>query len=362
VTLTLEGISKVVEGAVHIHPTDITLAPGTMNVLLGPTLSGKTSLMRLMAGLDAPASGRILWQGQDVTGMRVQDRAVAMVYQQFINYPSMSVYDNIASPLRLQGKGRDEIDRAVRETADLMKLGPMLDRKPPELSGGQQQRCALARALVKGAGLVLLDEPLANLDYKLREELRAEIPRIFEKSGAIFVYATTEPEEALLLGGNTATLWEGRITQFGPTAEVYRQPADATTARVFSDPPMNFLQATKRGDRILFGDGQDVAARGALGRLADGAYQMGFRPNHLEIERHGDEVMGFDARLSVTEITGSETFVHLDHHGARWVGLIHGVRELEIGTELRVWLDPAHVYVFGPDGALIAPASYAQAA
>ena len=361
-TLKLDGISKVVDGEVHIHPADLTLEPGTMNVLLGPTLAGKTSLMRLMAGLDAPATGRILWQGQDVTGMRVQDRAVAMVYQQFINYPSMSVYDNIASPLRLQGKGRDEIDRAVRKTAEMMKLSPMLDRKPLELSGGQQQRCALARALVKGAGLVLLDEPLANLDYKLREELRAEIPRIFEESGAIFVYATTEPEEALLLGGNTATLWEGRITQFGPTAEVYRQPADATTARVFSDPPMNFLQATKRGDRIVFGDGEAVAALGALGRLADGEYQMGFRPNHLEIERHGEEVMGFDARLSVTEITGSETFVHLDHHGARWVGLIHGVRELEIGTELRVWLDPAHVYVFGPDGALVAPASYAQAA
>jgi glycerol transport system ATP-binding protein len=362
VTLTLQGVSKVVNGQVHVHPTDLTLAPGTMNVLLGPTLSGKTSLMRLMAGLDVPASGRILWQGKDVTGMRVQDRAVAMVYQQFINYPSMSVYDNIASPLRLQGRGRDEIDRAVRETAGMLRLTPMLDRKPLELSGGQQQRCALARALVKGAGLVLLDEPLANLDYKLREELRLEIPRIFEESGAIFVYATTEPEEALLLGGNTATLWEGRITQFGVTAEVYRQPRDATTARVFSDPPMNFLSAAKRGARIVFGDGQEVAAMGALKRLADGAYQMGFRPNHLEIERHGEEMMGFDTRLSVTEITGSETFVHLDHHGARWVGLIHGVRDLEIGAGLRVWLDPAHVYVFGPDGALVAPASYAQAA
>ncbi|HAW46827.1 MAG TPA: ABC transporter ATP-binding protein [Roseovarius sp.] len=361
-TLTLEGISKVVGGEVHIHPTDLSLAPGTMNVLLGPTLAGKTSLMRLMAGLDAPATGRILWQGQDVTGMRVQDRAVAMVYQQFINYPSMSVYDNIASPLRLQGKAADEIDRGVRETAEMLKLTPMLDRKPLELSGGQQQRCALARALVKGAGLVLLDEPLANLDYKLREELRLEIPRIFEESGAIFVYATTEPEEALLLGGNTATLWEGRITQFGPTAEVYRQPADATTARVFSDPPMNFLDVTKTGDRIGFGDAQEVPALGALARLGDGEYIVGFRPNHLEIERHGDEVMGFDTRLSVTEITGSETFVHLDHHGERWVGLIHGVRDLEIGAELRVWLDPAHVYVFGTDGALVAPASYAQAA
>src|SRR6056297_3736919 len=209
-TLELKGVTKSVDGQVHIHPTDLSLEKGTMNVLLGPTLSGKTSLMRLMAGLDVPNAGRILWNGDDVTGIRVQSRNVAMVYQQFINYPSMSVYDNIASPLRLMGKPKAEIDAAVHKTAELMKLTPMLGRKPLELSGGQQQRCALARALVKGAGLVLLDEPLANLDYKLREELRAEIPRIFEESGAIFVYATTEPEEALLLGGNTATLWEGR--------------------------------------------------------------------------------------------------------------------------------------------------------
>jgi len=362
VTLTLEGVSKVVNGQVHIHPTDLTLAPGTMNVLLGPTLSGKTSLMRLMAGLDAPGSGRILWQGQDVTGMRVQDRAVAMVYQQFINYPSMTVYDNIASPLRLQGKGRDEIERAVQETAALMQLTPMLDRRPLELSGGQQQRCALARALVKGAGLVLLDEPLANLDYKLREELRAEIPRIFEAAGSIFVYATTEPEEALLLGGNTATLWEGRVTQFGSTPEVYRQPRDATTARVFSDPPMNFLTVTKAGNSIGFGDGQEVPAIGSLAALADGRYLAGFRPNHLEIDRPEGTAMAFEARLRVTEITGSETFVHLDHHGERWVGLIHGVRDLELGAALRVWLDPAHVYVFSTDGALVAPAAYAHAA
>ncbi|MCR9169826.1 MAG: ABC transporter ATP-binding protein, partial [Rhodobacteraceae bacterium] len=237
-TLELKGVSKVVEGQTHIYPTDLTLEKGTMNVLLGPTLSGKTSLMRLMAGLDVPATGQIIWQGKDVTGMRVQDRKVAMVYQQFINYPSMTVYDNIASPMKLMGVDRAEIDRRVRDTAELMKLTPMLNRKPLELSGGQQQRCALARALVKNAGLVLLDEPLANLDYKLREELRIEIPKIFEESGSIFVYATTEPEEALLLGGNTATLWEGRVTQFGLTPDVYRQPVDATTARVFSDPPM----------------------------------------------------------------------------------------------------------------------------
>ncbi|MAM24364.1 MAG: ABC transporter ATP-binding protein [Rhodobacteraceae bacterium] len=361
-TLELRGVSKTVEGQTHIYPTDLTLEQGTMNVLLGPTTSGKTSLMRLMAGLDVPATGQIFWQGQDVTGQRVQDRKVAMVYQQFINYPSMTVYDNIASPIRLMGEAKAEIDRRVREAADLMQLTPMLDRKPLELSGGQQQRCALARALVKNAGLVLLDEPLANLDYKLREELRVEIPKIFEASGAIFVYATTEPEEALLLGGKTATLWEGKVTQFGPTPEVYRQPVDATTARVFSDPPMNFLQISKTGNRIMFGKGQSAPAQGKLAGLADGRYQAGFRPNHLEIGQHAGDALEFATTLQVTELTGSETFVHLDHHGDRWVGLVHGVHDLALGEALTVWLDPRHVYIFSEDGKLVAPAAYALAA
>jgi glycerol transport system ATP-binding protein len=360
--LELKGVSKVVDGQTHVHPTDLRLEKGTMNVLLGPTLSGKTTLMRLMAGLDVPATGRILWDGKDVTGVRVQDRHVAMVYQQFINYPSMTVYENIASPMRLLGLDAKEIDRRVRETAELMKLTPFLARKPLELSGGQQQRCALARALVKNAGLVLLDEPLANLDYKLREELRIEIPKIFEASGAIFVYATTEPEEALLLGGNTAALWEGRVTQFGPTPEVYRQPVDATTARVFSDPPMNFLKVAKTGTRLMFGKGQTTAAVGRLGDLPDGRYLAGFRPNHLEIGRHTADAVEFTAILTVTELTGSETFVHLDHHGDRWVGLIHGIHDLRLGEELRVYLDPSHVYIFDEDGRLVAPAPYALAA
>ncbi|PVA09606.1 ABC transporter ATP-binding protein [Pelagivirga sediminicola] len=359
-TLKLDSVTLQVGGQRFIHRTDLTLEKGTMNVLLGPTLSGKTSLMRLMAGLDQPTSGRILWNGDDVTGQRVQDRKIAMVYQQFINYPSMSVYDNIASPMRLMGVSKDEVDRRVREAADLMQLGPFLDRKPLELSGGQQQRCALARALVKNAGLVLLDEPLANLDYKLREELRAEIPKIFEASGAIFVYATTEPEEALLLGGHCATLWEGRVTQFGPTAEVYRKPADATTARVFSDPPMNFLTLDKRGDVMRHGDDDFPAGAQGAG-LADGRYMAGFRPNHLALEP-SDGAIRFDTVLNVTEITGSETFVHLDHGRQRWVGLIHGLRDLKPGQPLPVYLDPSRVYLFAEDGALVASAPYAEAA
>ena len=360
--LEFKGVSKVVGGDVHIHPTDLTLEAGTMNVLLGPTLSGKTSLMRLMAGLDAPSSGQVVWEGKDVTGMRVQDRKVAMVYQQFINYPSMTVYDNIASPLRLMGKSKAEIDIAVKQAADLMQLGPMLHRKPLELSGGQQQRCALARALVKNAGLVLLDEPLANLDYKLREELRVEIPKIFEESGAVFVYATTEPEEALLLGGNTATMWQGRITQFGLTPKVYRQPINATTARVFSDPPMNFLEIIKNGAELTFGKGQSTQVLGPLADLADGRYIAGFRPNHVEIFQHSSAAIMFETHLSVTELTGSETFVHLDFHGDKWVGLVHGVHDLKLGSALPVYLDPTHIYIFSETGELVAPASYALAA
>jgi glycerol transport system ATP-binding protein len=361
-TLELDGVTKLVAGRTHIHPTDLTLERGTMNVLLGPTLSGKTTLMRLMAGLDVPSAGRVRWNGTDVTGMRVQDRKVAMVYQQFINYPSMTVYDNIASPLRLMGKSGAEIDRAVRKTSDMMKLTPLLSRRPLELSGGQQQRCALARALVKDAGLVLLDEPLANLDYKLREELRAEIPKIFEESGAIFVYATTEPEEALLLGGQTATLWEGRVTQFGPTPQVYRHPADATTARVFSDPPMNFVPCVRKGHRVSFGDHANAPADGPFAALADGRYMAGFRANHLSLNAHSGASVAFPCTVAVTEITGSESFLHLVHGADRWVGLVPGVHDLAPGTEVTVWLDPAHVYVFAKDGALVAPAAYALAA
>ena len=357
--LELKSASRIVKGQVFIQPTDLVLEKGTMNVLLGPTLSGKTSLMRLMAGLDVPSSGSIHWHGTDVTGQRVQDRRVAMVYQQFINYPAMSVYDNIASPMRLMGKSLDEVDRAVRSTAEMLKLTPLLQRKPLELSGGQQQRCALARALVKGAGLVLLDEPLANLDYKLREELRAEIPRIFEESGAIFVYATTEPEEALLLGGNTATMWEGRITQFGPTPQVYRQPADAITARLFSEPPMNFVACVKQGHKIHFGADTHAPADGVLAGLPDGAYTAGFRANHLQLNAHSGQSVAFACDVTATEITGSETFLHASHGDNRWVGLVHGVHALATGQSVKLWLDPTHVYFFDPAGRLAAPAAYA---
>lgn len=357
-TLALQQVSKVVDGIPHLKAIDLTLEAGTMNVLLGPTASGKTSLMRLMAGLDHPAEGKIFWQGQDVSKTRVQDRDMAMVYQQFINYPSMTVFDNIASPLKIKGVSKQAIQSKVEQTAELLKLTPILQRKPLEISGGQQQRCALARALVKNAGLVLLDEPLANLDYKLREELREELPKIFAESGAIFVYATTEPEEALLLGGNTATLWDGRITQFGKTAEVYRQPQDAITARVFSDPPMNFLSFNKVGQQLTVDTKQTFSAVGHLRDLPDGQYQAGFRPNHLLLTQRAEEVLSFDTILSVVEITGSETFSHLHYGDKHWISLRHGIRDLQSGQPLTVYLHPQHMYIFDVHGKLVQVAPY----
>ncbi|HAW25957.1 MAG TPA: ABC transporter ATP-binding protein, partial [Pseudomonas sp.] len=205
-SLTLEHVTKTVDGQLHIDDASLSFEPGSFNVLIGRTLSGKTSLMRLMAGLDKPTRGRIVMNGADVTGVPVRKRNVSMVYQQFINYPTLTVYENIASPLRQAGVGKAEIERKVRETAEMLHIEAFLHKHPLELSGGQQQRTAMARALVKDADLVLFDEPLVNLDYKLREELRQEMRELFKTRRSIAVYATTEPNEALALGGTATVL------------------------------------------------------------------------------------------------------------------------------------------------------------
>jgi glycerol transport system ATP-binding protein len=233
-----------------------------------------------------------------------------------------------------------------------LRLTDHLKKTPLELSGGQQQRTALARAIVKGAGLVLLDEPLANLDYKLREELRAELPKIFAETGAIFVYATTEPTEALLLGGSTATLSKGRVTQFGRTIDVFSRPVDLVTAETFSDPPLNLLSVEKRGRMFAHAGGLSIDA-GANDGLADGSYKIAFRPHHLSLDPV-DGAARADATVAVTEITGSESFVHVDVADSRWVALAHGVRALEPGDRIPVYVHPDRLFVFDAGGRLAA--------
>ena len=353
-SVMLDHVTRLVDGVPTIRDVSLALDNGTLSVLLGPTLAGKTSIMRLLAGLDRPTTGRVLVDGKDVTGIDVRQRSVAMVYQQFINYPSLTVFENIASPLRVQGKPRAEIENRVAEAARLLRLEPFLDRTPLQLSGGQQQRTAIARALVKGADLVLLDEPLANLDYKLREELRAELPRIFEASGAIFVYATTEPLEALLLGGRTVCMWEGEVLQAGETPKVYRHPETLRVAQVFSDPPLNIVGIEKKSGSVRYAGGIEAPASGLYSRLGDGAYRVGFRAHQLAIANGMAGRHAFPATVTVTEITGSESFVHLHRADANWVAVLHGVHEFEPGQALEAVLDPDDVFVFDATGRLVA--------
>jgi glycerol transport system ATP-binding protein len=229
----------------------------------------------------------------------------------------------------------------------------MLQRRPGELSGGQQQRTAIARAVVKDSDLILLDEPLANLDYKLREELREELPKLFAGRRAIVVYATTEPVEALLFGGNTATLHEGRIAQFGPTAEVYHQPSGIVSAQVFSDPPINTANVTKRGGEIRLSDTIGWPAGKAAARLPDGNYTIGIRPHHISPAAPAKGAATLEGRVLVTELSGSESVIHFELGGKTWVSQSHGIHPFKVGDKARLHVDVERSLFFGADGGLI---------
>jgi glycerol transport system ATP-binding protein len=348
--LSLEQVGKTVGPSVHLHPMSLNPAPDAVTVLLGATQAGKTSLMRLMAGLDVPTSGRVLVDGRDVTGTPVRERNVAMVYQQFINYPSMTVFDNIASPLKLGGRPRAEIERRVRELAARLHIEVFLERLPAELSGGQQQRVALARALAKNAPLMLLDEPLVNLDYKLREELREELTQLFAAGDSTVVYATTEPGEALLLGGYTAVLDQGELLQYGPTAEVFHRPKSLRVARAFSDPPMNLLAADVAEGGAQLRGGPLLAV--ALPQHATRALTLGIRASAVRVApRPGDVALA--GQVELAEISGSDTFVHVHTAVGEIVAQLTGVHDFALGSAITLHVNPAQVYAFDQTGDLL---------
>ncbi|XAT60214.1 ATP-binding cassette domain-containing protein [Rhodobacteraceae bacterium Araon29] len=354
-TLELKNISKSVKGVTHIKPTSLSLEPGHFNVLLGETGAGKSSLIKLMAGLDPVASGQIFLDGQDITKLSTQKRNISLVHQFFVNYPHMTVFENIASPLRVAGYSKPEIERRVEDAADILQLRPMLYRRPHELSGGQQQRTALARAIAKESKAVFLDEPLANLDYKLREELREQLPDLFSGRGSVVVYATSEPEEALLLGGKTALVHDGQITQFGGTASIYRNPKNLTSARVFSNPPINSARVTKRGRSVQLNTNVSWEVSGAAADLKDGTYMVAVRPNHVTPIKSGTAWVEIPGRVLVTELSGSESSAHFSMEGSsNWVSLARGVHHYNIGTDHSFYLDPSRCFYFAPDGDLLA--------
>lgn len=352
-SLTLENVSKTVDGEAWISDVDLTLEPGSFNVLLGRTLAGKTTLMRLMAGLEKPTRGRVLMNGVDVTGVSVRDRNLSMVYQQFINYPAHTVYDNIASPLRLARMSKKVIDERVRETAKMLHLESMLNRYPLELSGGQQQRTAMARALVKDADLILFDEPLVNLDYKLREEFREELRELFKTKNCIAVYATTEPNEALALGGNTAVLHEGRLLQYGRTPEVYHQPKDILTAEMFSEPPINVVPGLVTESEVTFDETVHFKLNADLQSLTPGRYQFGVRASHIGLVPHADDDLELPMNVDLAEISGSETFLHVRNDKLELVLHLSGVHEYDVDEQIKVYFPTHKIYAFDMQGSAV---------
>lgn len=347
--LTLESVSKAVNAQTWLYDMDIAPRSSAVTVLLGATQSGKTSLMRIMAGLDVPTHGRVLVDGQNVVGVPVRERNVAMVYQQFINYPSLRVRDNIASPMKLRGE--KDTFRRVQELAEKLHIETFLDRYPAELSGGQQQRVALARALAKGAPLMLLDEPLVNLDYKLREELRDELTELFAAGDSTVIYATTEPGEALLLGGYTAVLDAGELLQYGPTSEVFHKPKSLRVARAFSDPPMNLMAASPNGASGVQLDGGPLLPL-SMPETKARKFTIGMRASALRIQALPGDVtlMG---RVELAEISGSDTFVHVRTLVGDLVAQLTGVHYFELGLQLALYFSPAEVYVFDDQGWLV---------
>jgi glycerol transport system ATP-binding protein len=351
-TLAINNIGCKVGGETWLEDVSLSFEPGNIYVLLGRTGAGKTSLLRVLAGLQRPDRGTLVHNGTDLTGTPVRQRDIAFVYQQFVNYPSFTVYDNIAAPLRRKGMDRGTLDAKVRDVAQMVHIDHLLDRLPQNLSGGQQQRLAIARALVKEAGLLLLDEPLVNLDYKLREELRADLRQIFRGGAATVVYSTTEPDEAMQIGGTTVVMDEGRVIQVGPAAEVHANPCSVKVAEIFYDPPMNVIEAQISGPMIDFA-GIRAGLPAHMQGKPSGPCLIGVPPHRIRPAGAGTPG-DFCGRVSLCEVDGSATFVHFEHGGREWVMKRDGVHPQPSGSDCRVTIDPAACFLFDAAGQLLA--------
>jgi ABC-type sugar transport system ATPase subunit len=279
----LEGVVKRHGPTTVLHGVDLAIQPGEFFVLLGPSGSGKTTTLRILAGLESVSEGRVLMDGRDVTVQQPGERDVAMVFQSYALYPHMSVAENIGFPLKMVGAPRAEIDKAVAEAAAKVGIGHLLRRLPGQLSGGQQQRCALARAIVRQPRLFLLDEPLSNLDAKLRLETRLELHRLQRSLGVTTVYVTHDQEEAMTLADRFAVFIDGRIVQVGTPREVYARPQTVDVAGFIGTPPMNLLPARRDGDAVVvLGERLPVAQAGAPCDVV-----LGVRPADLAIADRG---------------------------------------------------------------------------
>ncbi|HUR88306.1 MAG TPA: ABC transporter ATP-binding protein [Ramlibacter sp.] len=334
----MEGIVKRHGSFTALHGIDLAIEPGEFFALLGPSGSGKTTTLRILAGLEDVNEGCVLIDGVDVTHAEPGSRDVAMVFQSYALYPHMSVAENIGFPLKMIGKPPAQVAKAVKEAAALVAIDHLLDRRPGQLSGGQQQRCALARAIVRQPRLFLLDEPLSNLDAKLRLETRAELRKLQRSLGVTAVYVTHDQEEAMTIADRMAVFMEGRIVQVGTPHEIFRKPATATVAAFIGTPPMNLLLATlEAGDVQVAGASMPVAFPDGPAR----EITLGVRPGDLRFAP-----AGIPARVEFVEDFGDSSIVNLEVGGARVklrAGELPSVKE---GENVHLAFDPASAHLF----------------
>ena len=305
--VALRGIVKRHGAFTALSGIDLDIEPGEFFALLGPSGSGKTTTLRILAGLEAPNEGRVLLDGDDVTDCEPGERDVAMVFQSYALYPHMSVFDNIAFPLRMVATPKDDVDRAVRDAAAKVHIDHLLARRPGQLSGGQQQRCALARAIVRKPRLFLLDEPLSNLDAKLRLETRVELRKLQRALGVTTVYVTHDQEEAMTIADRIAVFIDGRIAQVGRPRDIFARPASAIVAGFIGSPAMNLLPAEIRGGLLHVGGAELPFDRAAV---RDGAVTLGVRPAALRLAP-----TGLPARVYLIENLGDTTIIDLEVAG-----------------------------------------------
>src|SRR5262245_39566711 len=313
---------------------------GAFNVVLGRNGSGKTRLARRLAGLDVDHAVHL-------DGRALSPRDTAIVFQEFINYPSLTVRSNIASPLVARSASRDEIDARVTAIARRLRIDEVLDRHPAELSGGQQQRVAIARALAKDARVLVLDEPLGNLDYKLREELIDELGTLLQRRDRVLVYFTADPREALSLADHLVLLERGRVLQTGARQEVWLRPSSPASADLLSDPGVNFVRVRRRGQELVLDGAIRLDAPDHF-LERDREVLLGIRPEHLRIASRADDLC-IPARIALAETNGSDTFLHVDVGELAWVAHVEGIHRFEESVAVELFVSPSDVLLFELD-------------
>ena len=350
--VALSGVEKVYpNGFQAIHGVDVEIAHGELLVLVGPSGCGKSTLLRMVAGLETVTRGDIRIGNASVNNLEPMDRDIAMVFQNYALYPHMKVYDNMAYGLRNHGVPKPEIDERVREAARILELDGLLDRRPNQLSGGQRQRVAMGRAIVRKPSVFLFDEPLSNLDAKLRGQMRIEIKKLQQDLGVTSLYVTHDQVEAMTLGDRLMVLNAGRVEQIGSPIELYERPETQFVAGFIGAPAMNFIdgQVNDDGASVVLAGGETMAAEGtAFDRVAGRPVVVGIRPEHLQIVSEGDGVAHL--AVGVIEKLGAETMVH-GHFGEDQTDMtirLEGIRNLTIDDRLPVHAAAGQLHLFDP--------------